>query len=91
MGMQGHLMLLSKDEKIFSHVHPIGTVSMASIHSSPEFKQKDGTAHMMHGEDHKTKYVEFPFIFPQSGLYRMWTQLKINDEIVTGVFDLVVE
>ena len=34
--------------------------------------------------------VSFPYVFPKAGTYRLWVQVKIRGEILTGVFDLAV-
>jgi hypothetical protein len=34
--------------------------------------------------------VSFPYAFPKPGLYRLWVQVKVDRQILTGVFDLEV-
>ena len=34
--------------------------------------------------------VSFPYAFPRAGLYRLWVQVKVKGEILTGVYDLEV-
>jgi len=37
-----------------------------------------------------TSSVAFPYAFPKPGRYRLWVQVKISGEILTGVYDLDV-
>ena len=34
--------------------------------------------------------ASFPFGFPQTGLYRLWVQMKRDGRVYTGVFDVRV-
>ena len=34
--------------------------------------------------------VAFPYAFPRPGRYRLWVQVKIRGEILTGVYDVEV-
>jgi hypothetical protein len=34
--------------------------------------------------------VQFPYAFPNPGKYRIWVEVKINNKIITGTFDAIV-
>ena len=37
----------------------------------------------------RTDLIVFPYEFPKPGAYRVWVQVKINGQVVTGFFDHV--
>jgi hypothetical protein len=105
MGMAGHLIVRRDDGAVFTHLHPSGSYSMSAqqlfelraegkapltVASSkgdplcrlpePDPKQTG----MMHSE------IAFPYAFPKAGAYRLWMQVKVKGEVLTGVFDVNV-
>ncbi len=86
MGMLGHAVIVSDDFSLFVHLHPMGSVSMAS---QMKFAARDKGPHDMRAMVPATSsdgVVSFPFEFPRSGRYHVWVQTKVNGEIVTGAF-----
>jgi hypothetical protein len=84
MGMGGHAEFISLDGSVFAHVHPTGTVPMASV----AVASLQGMMAM-----HQTeigKVVSFPYGLPAPGRYKVFVQLK-RGTVRTGVFDLTVE
>ncbi len=105
MGMGGHLILRRDDGAVFTHLHPSGSFSMAaqqlfelrvegkapmrvgSSKGDPICKLPPidlSTNTMSHAE------ISFPYAFPKAGAYRLWTQVKVRGEVLTGVFDVKV-
>jgi hypothetical protein len=84
MGMAGHAEFVKSDMSVFAHIHPAGSVSMASL----MIAQKDSGLPMNHGSmDAISAEVSFPYAFPQPGDYRLFVQMKHHGQIETGVFD----
>ena len=92
MGMAGHLIVLRSDGSVFAHVHPAGSVAMASL----ELAEKSLAASTMQdmASMHQvplSSEVAFPYGFPQAGDYRLFVQVKRKNQIQTGIFDAHVE
>ena len=104
MGMLSHAGILKTDGSVFLHLHPIGSISMAS---QQRFEQQAGIktqlrskheGHMDHSQHmgdkmHKmSETVSYPPIeFPQPGQYRIWIQVKVSGEVLTGIFNIYVQ
>lgn len=95
MGMLSHAVISRDDGKVFVHLHPVGSFSMASQEVFERGEPApDGMAGMA-GMDHAghtlsgvaTNEVSFPYEFPQPGRYRLWVQVKSGGAVRTGVFD----
>ncbi len=94
MGMAGHAAFIRADGKIFAHVHPAGSVSMAAVAlaENAETKgaaQKPDMAGMQ--MDAVPGQVSFPFGFSQPGDYRIFVQVKRGGHVETGAFLAHVE
>jgi hypothetical protein len=83
MGMAGHAEFVRSDFSVFAHIHPAGSVPMASL----MIAQRDSRLLMDHGSHALPAEVSFPYGFPQPGAYRIFVQVKRNHQVETGVFD----
>ena len=90
MGMAGHCVVRRTDGEVFTHLHPVGTISMAA---QELFTRREGSqpanptatnALATSGE------VTFPYAFPRPGDYRLWVQVRTGVQVLTGVFDVMV-
>jgi hypothetical protein len=84
MGMAAHAEFVRSDFSVFAHIHPAGSVPMASL----MIAQKDFGLPMDRSSMQSLHaVVSFPYGFPQPGDYRLFVQVKRRGEIETGVFD----
>lgn len=97
MGMAGHAEFVSADASVFAHVHPSGSVPMASIELAqgghippPEMAQIDDMAGMAHAAKLEPE-VSFPWGFPRAGSYKIFVQVKRAGHVDTGVFEAAVQ
>jgi len=96
MGMAGHAAFVRADGAVFAHVHPSGSVPMASLEAVGRLTGEAPPAgpHGDHaGMHHATLSAEvsFPYGFPGPGRYRIFVQVKRAGRVETGVFDAQVE
>lgn len=82
MGMAGHAVFMSTDGKVFAHVHPAGSVSMAAEMMAA------GASHDMSAMHPAAPGAEisFPYGFPRPGNYRIFVQVKRAGRVETGAF-----
>ena len=84
MGMGGHAEFVKEDGSVFAHVHPTGSVSMASVAvASPE-------AMMAMHQAEVGPEVSFPYGVPTPGRYRIFVQMRRGGRVETGAFGLSV-
>ncbi|MEP6768025.1 MAG: hypothetical protein ABJC61_05110 [Acidobacteriota bacterium] len=91
MGMMAHAAVMRDDGSVFIHLHPMGTISMASLErlSSGAPATTPESPMAMHPSD-RTGEVSFPYAFPKPGPYRLWVQVRSGGEVRTGVFDVLI-
>ena len=100
MGMAGHAVVTRNDGSVFVHLHPNGTISMASQMAvsmrtaadsiSGKLGQRIAASSMPTAPVTPDGVVSFPYSFPQPGKYHMWVQVRHNRRILTGAFALNV-
>jgi hypothetical protein len=84
MGMAAHAEFVKSDFCVFAHIHPAGSVPMASLMVA----QRDFGLPMNHSSmTSLPAVVSFPYGFPQPGDYRLFIQVKRHGQVETGVFD----
>src|SRR5213075_2605498 len=78
MGMLGHAVVRRSDGTVFTHLHPMGTISMAA---QALLVQREGNATANPSgaapAPDATNEVSFPYGFPRPGDYRVWVQVRI--------------
>jgi hypothetical protein len=101
LGMPAHAIVTRADGSVFAHLHPIGTVSpasqMALTMRTPADTLPGSLARRLAGMGSmgamgglaKDPPGEFtiPYGFPSPGRYRIWVQVRLRGEVMTGVFD----
>jgi len=88
MGMLGHAAFVRTDRTVFAHVHPSGSVPMASLSLTAEADPHAGHTATQSG---LPAAVSFPYGFPRPGDYRIIVQVKRSGKVETGIFDTRVE
>jgi hypothetical protein len=82
MGMPGHAEFVNSDASVFAHVHPDGSVPMASLMLTK--------VPMQHATGAIPSTISFPYGFPAPGHYRIFVQVQRAGHPETGVFDVIV-
>jgi hypothetical protein len=96
MGMAGHAEFVRSDLSVFAHVHPAGSVPMASLEMAQAGLMGDtssmpGAMAMAPASGTLPAEVSFPYGFPKPGSYRIFVQVKRAGKVETGVFDALVQ
>lgn len=92
LGMYAHAVIWKDDGKVFTHVHPLGTISMTSqlVFAKREKGESLANQPLDINCGPPPKQIEFPYAFPEPGKYRVWVQVRVNGEIQTAAFDAEV-
>jgi hypothetical protein len=92
MEMAAHVAIVRSDFRVFAHLHPSGSISMASLELvSPH---QNGSSNEMPGMIMPTTpispEISIPYGFPEAGLYRLFLQIRHRRVIETATFDAKV-
>jgi hypothetical protein len=98
LGMYGHAVVMRRDERVFIHLHPSGTTSMAAQMAFALRDRGDTTsagrlaldAAPMSVATAPLREIAFPYAFPSAGAYRVWVQLRSAGRVRTAAFDVNV-
>jgi hypothetical protein len=100
MGMPAHAVVLSADESVFVHLHPMGTVSTDAQQAFLARDRGDTTvagrlriaSDSMSMRTQMDGRLAIPYEFPKAGRYRVWVQARPRGsaEVLTGAFDFDV-
>jgi hypothetical protein len=103
MGMRGHAVVRRADGEVFTHLHPVGTISMAAQElftrregsdpppSNAETNSLPTVSEGAAGNWNANNEVSFPYAFPRPGDYRLWVQVRTSGRVLTGVFDVAIK
>jgi hypothetical protein len=90
MGMLSHAAIRRDDGQVFVHLHPQGTISMASqqVFATKEARGAGmATSMPMPVATSNDGVLGFPYGFPKPGRYRIWVQVRTGGRVRTGVFE----
>ncbi len=91
LGMWSHAVIRSHDGTVFTHIHPSGTISLAS---QELFARRERGESLRSPIDvvcgRPERELAFPYYFPKAGKYRIWVQVKSQGQVLTGAYDIEV-
>jgi hypothetical protein len=103
IGMAGHAVVSRDDGAVFVHLHPSGTISMASQMAfamrqpgdtiAGRLGRRMNASGMSHGVPPipENGVISFPYAFPKPGNYHLWVQVKHAGRILTAPFAVEVK
>lgn len=97
MGMLSHAAVVRDDGSFFMHLHPSGSINLAAQQRFEQDRSGLRSAHVTGMHDatlesmrESTNEVSFPFVFSESGAYRIVVQVKTEGRVETAAFDIEI-
>jgi len=90
MGMAAHAEIMSSNLQVFAHIHPSGSVPMASLMMASTNSADSMPGMDMNSARSVSPELSMPYGFPKPGHYRIFLQFKRADKIETAHFDTIV-
>ena len=90
MGMAAHAEIMNSDLQVFAHIHPSGSVPMASLMMASTNSADSMPGMDMNSVQAVSPELSMPYGFPKPGHYRIFLQFKRANKIETAHFDTVV-
>jgi hypothetical protein len=98
MGMAAHAAIVRSDGSVFAHIHPTGSMPMASFELA-QASLPTSLGDSAHGSMNMAQMaaatiapeISIPYGFPKTGAYRVFVQVKRSGRIQTAFFDAEVE
>ena len=79
MGMKSHLILMKHDASVFNHLHPSGTISMASLQAFEVRLAGDRPAEIAYRRI--DPYCELPSVEESQDRWLQWERLKPGSDL----------
>jgi len=92
-GPRAHLFVQAADGSVFTHLHPLGSISMAA---QKRFAERAPASYLANQPldllcSPASTTLSFPYAFPKAGVYRVWLQIKLGGQILTTPYRITVE
>ena len=93
LGMYGHLIIERTDGTVFTHLHPLGSISMAA---QKRFAEREHAGYLANQPldllcSPAAATLSFPYAFPLPGTYRVWLQTRLAGQVQTAAFTVQVD
>ncbi|HWY78678.1 MAG TPA: hypothetical protein VN281_23900 [Verrucomicrobiae bacterium] len=93
LGMYGHLLVQDADGSVFTHLHPLGSISMVA---QRRFAEREHASYLANQPldllcAPPSRTLAFPYAFPKPGRYRLWLQVRLEGKVQTAAYSVTVD